>query len=156
VTDQPRQQAPGGGSGPATDPMTPVPDAAGDRAGRWALALGSAAVLLMIVFPPAAPVPAAAALVVGIRARRRARRAAHPAGRGTLAGVVMGSIGLAISIPLGTTQILLWGELHRYISCREAANTITDQQACRDTFMREVERRLNLRAGSLKHYNIPM
>jgi len=155
VTDQPRQEAPGGESGPATDPMIPAPDA-GDRAGRWALALGSTAVLLMIIFPPAAPLPAAAALVVGIRARRRARRAARPAGRGTLAGVVMGSIGLAVSIPLATTQILLWGELHSYLDCREAANTITDQQNCKDTFLREVENKLNLRAGSLSHYNIPL
>jgi hypothetical protein len=110
----------------------------------------------MIIFPPAAPLPAAAALVVGIRARRRARRAARPAGRGTLAGVVMGSIGLAVSIPLATTQILLWGELHSYLDCREAANTITDQQNCKDTFLREVENKLNLRAGSLSHYNIPL
>jgi hypothetical protein len=155
VTDQPRQQAPSGESGPATDPMMPAPDTA-DHSGRWALALGSAALLLMLVFPPAAPVPAGAALVVGVRARRRARRAARPAGRGTLAGVVMGSVGLAISIPLATTQILLWGELRHYLDCREAGNTITDQQACKETFLRDVERKFNLREGSLKGKNIPM
>ena len=155
MTDQVRQQTPNGESGPATDPMIPAPGA-GDRAGRWALALGSAAVLLMIVFPSAAPLPAVAALIVGVRARRRARRAARPAGRGTLAGVVMGSIGLAVSSPLATMQILLWGEVHRYLDCREAANTITDRQVCKDAFQREAEIKLNLREGSLKHYNIPM
>jgi hypothetical protein len=154
VTDQPRQEAPGGESGPATDPMPPATEA-GDRAGRRALALGSLAVFLMIVFPSAAPLPAIAALIVGVRARRRARRAARPAGRGTLAGVVMGSVGLAISIPLGATQILLWGEVNRYLNCKEMANTITDEQGCKDTFRREFEAKFNLRAGTLKHYNVP-
>jgi hypothetical protein len=68
----------------------------------------------------------------------------------------MGAVGLVISIPLATTQILFWGEVHRYLDCREAANTISDEQACKDAFVRELEQRLNLRDGSLKHYNIPM
>jgi hypothetical protein len=155
VTDQPRQESPGGESGPATNPMPPVQPALGERAGRWALALGGAALLLMIVFPPGAPVPAIAALVVGVRARRRARRA-RTVYRGALAGVVMGTIGLVISIPLGTTQIVFWGELHRYLDCRQAANTITDEQACKDTFLREVEKKLDLREGSLRHYDLPL
>ncbi|HEU5156397.1 MAG TPA: hypothetical protein VFU43_05325 [Streptosporangiaceae bacterium] len=179
MTDQPRQEAPGE-SGPATDPIPPVPPqpgpqrdwphrpdrperhgqrpaaGPGDRAGRWALALGGAALLLMLVFPPAAPLPAAAALVVGVRARRRDRRAARPPARGALAGIVLGSVGLVISIPLATTQIVLWGELHRYLDCRQSANTIADEQACKETFVREVERKFNLREGSLKHYDIPL
>jgi hypothetical protein len=110
----------------------------------------------MIVFPPAAPLPAAAALIVGVRARRRARRADRPAGRGTLAGVILGSIGLVVSIPLATTQIMLWGELNGYLDCRETANTITDEQACKATFLREVEDKFNLREGSLERYDIPM
>lgn len=160
MTDQPRQESPGGtsgpsdGSGPATDPMRPVRSPA-DVAGRWALALGGAALLLMIVFPPGAPVPAIAALIVGVRARRRARRNSTVS-RGALAGVVMGAVGLVVSIPLAATQIVFWGELHRYLDCRESAITISDEQACKDTFLREVETKLNLREGSLRHYNIPM
>jgi hypothetical protein len=152
-TNPPGQFGASGKSGQSGQRPTP---GGADPAGRWALALGSAALLLMIVFPPAAPLPAAAALVVGVRARRRARRAARTAGRGTLAGVIMGSVGLAISIPLATTQIMLWSELNRYLDCRETANTITDEQGCRDTFLREVENKFNLRQGSLERYDIPM
>ncbi|HEX6468160.1 MAG TPA: hypothetical protein VF069_03620 [Streptosporangiaceae bacterium] len=145
MTDQPQQE-------PARARPGPQPS----LVGRWALALGGVAVMLMIVFPPAAPVPAAAALFVGVRARRRARR--EPAAtRGALAGLVMGCVALAISIPLATTQILLWGELDRYLTCREAANTITDDQACKTAFFREVEKKLNLREGSLQRYsNLPL
>ena len=184
MTDQPRQESPSGESGQATDPANPTttptnqaaperserPDQPGrrdqyaprrpqgpvDHPTRWALSLGGAALLLMVVFPPAAPVPAAAALVVGVRARRRARRAGGVASRGAVAGIVMGSVGLLVSIPLATTQILLWGELHRYLDCRQVANTISDQQVCKDTFLNEVEKKFNLREGSLRHYNLPM
>jgi hypothetical protein len=145
VTDQPQQE-------PARARPAPPPS----LAGRWALALGGVAAVLMIVFPPAAPVPAATALFLGVRARRRARR--DPAEtRGALAGLVMGSIALVVSIPLATTQILLWSELDRYLTCREAANTITDDQACRTAFFREAEKKLNLREGSLQRYsNLPL
>ena len=138
MTDQPRQASGGG--------------APGMLAGRWAVSLGGAALLLMIVFPPAAPVPAVAALVIGVRARRRARNG-QPAVRGARAGVIMGSIALIVSIPLATMQIAFWGELDRYLNCHEAANTVTDEQACKQTLRRELEQKLHLREGSLDRYN---
>jgi hypothetical protein len=71
-------------------------------------------------------------------------------------GIVLGSIGLALSIVLLTTQIVFRHELGRYLSCREAANTITDEQVCKETFYRQIEEKLNLREGSLKRYDLPM
>jgi hypothetical protein len=126
-----------------------------DRGAIWALWLAGGALLLMFFFPPVALALAVTALVMGVRARRRSRRSGTVA-RGAVAGIVMGAIALTISVLLVTTQIILWGELNRYLNCREAANTISDEQECKDTFLTEVEKKLNLREGSLKKYNLPM
>jgi hypothetical protein len=126
-----------------------------DRGGLWALWMGGGALLLMFFFPPISLALAIGALYLGIRARRRARRARTVA-RGAVAGIVLGSIGLGLSAVLVTTQIVFWNELNRYLACREASNTIADEEQCQQAFLREIERKLNLREGSLERYDIPM
>lgn len=165
MTDQPGQQSRGGESGPGTDPMAPVPpeqqspagggSGSADRSGLWALWLGGGALLMMFYFPPVSLGLAAAALYLGVRARRRARRARTQA-RGAVAGIVLGVIGLCLSVLLLTTQLIFRAELNSYLTCQEASNTITDEQQCKEAFLRDVERKLNLREGSLKGYDLPV
>jgi hypothetical protein len=174
LTDQPGQESRGGESGPGTDPMASVPPeqqnqrrglgsgqgqgpgpGSGDRSGLWALWLGGGALLLMFFLPPISLALAVAALYLGIRTRRRARRAGT-AVRGAVAGIVLGSIGLGLSAILVTTQIIFWNELNRYLVCQDAANTIADEAGCREAFYRDVERKFNLREGSLRRYDLPI
>jgi hypothetical protein len=117
--------------------------------------LGGGALLLMFFLPPISLALAVAALYLGIRTRRRARRGETQA-RGAVAGIVLGSIGLGLSALLVTTQIVFWNELNRYLVCQEAANTIADEAGCRETFFRDIERKLNLREGSLERYDLPL
>jgi hypothetical protein len=159
VTDQPGQEPGSGGSGPGTNPMAPVPperqQGAGERGGWRSLWLAGGALLVMFFAPPVALAFAVAALIVGIRARRRARRSQTMA-PGAVAGVVMGGIGLGLSALLVVMQIIFWPELKSYLSCREASNTISDQQHCKETLFRDVERKLDLPQGSLKRYDLPI
>jgi hypothetical protein len=139
--------------------MAPVPpggrQGAGERGGWRAMWLGGGALLVMFFAPPVALVLAIAALIVGVRARRRARRVKAMA-PGAVVGVVMGGVGLCLSVLLVTMQIILWNEVKGYLECREAANTISDQQQCKDAFFSGVERRLDLQKGSLKRYDLPL
>jgi hypothetical protein len=150
VTDQPSEEpSAGDGTTPAGHEGQAI------LASQWAVALGGVALVLIMVFPPAAPLPAAAALFVGVRARRRARRS-RTNERGARAGVVLGSVALAISIPLATMRIVLWGAVDHYLACREAANTITDERACKDALFQQMEKKLDLPQGGLQRHNLPL
>ncbi|MFI0447701.1 hypothetical protein [Actinomadura sp. 6N118] len=132
---------PGQGQGPR-----PV-----ERLGWRALWLGAGAILITLFFFPVGLILGIAALVVGIKARRSARRQ-HSVAPGAIAGLVLGGIALAFStFSLGLTMFL-WPELSGYQTCVGKANTSTDEKACRDDYYPKIEKKLNLPEGSMSKY----
>jgi hypothetical protein len=139
-----------------TAPPPPDPDAL-KRNGRRALWLGIGAIFLSLfqaIYLPLGLIFSVLAIVFGVRTVRRARRERGVA-PGAVAGVVMGSIGLAVSIPVLSVNLFLRTEIEQYGTCRDAANTITDERACKDAFARSLEEKFNLRKGSLSSEDIP-
>lgn len=143
---QPR--TPPGGNGPAR----------GEPGGLVALFVGLCAVVLsieimnlMMTAPPLAvlaPLAGVAAIVLGVRARRRARANAHRA-PGTVGGIVLGAVGLAFSAVLFGSLALMWPEFSAFRACTDGANTISAQQSCNKTFTESLRKRAGLPPGSL-------
>ncbi|MEO3828431.1 hypothetical protein [Actinomadura sp. B10D3] len=129
-------------AGPRQDPR---------RTGWRALWLGGIALLTAVFFYPLGLVLGVAALVVGVRARRSARRTRDSA-PGAVPGIVLGAIGLAFSLLSVSLTAFLWSELSGYQSCVSASNTTTDKQACRDEYYPKIEKKLDLPAGSMDKY----
>ncbi|GAA3982161.1 hypothetical protein GCM10023085_75520 [Actinomadura viridis] len=127
------------------------PDGGPDRSGWRALWLGGGALLLTPFFFPVGLFLGIAALVVGIRARRRAgrRRVGAP---GAVGGIVLGAIGLAMASFWFAVTAFLWTELNGYQTCLTSANTTTDEKNCRDRYFTDIEKKLNLPAGSMSRY----
>ncbi|WP_433474580.1 hypothetical protein ACQPZP_38535 [Spirillospora sp. CA-142024] len=134
---------------PAGEP--PARPGQGQRTGWRALWLGGIALLTAFFFYPLGLVLGIAALVVGIRARRNARRA-RDAAPGAVPGIVLGSIGLVFSLLSVSLTVFLWAELSGYQNCVSASNTATDKQACREEFYPKIEKKLDLPAGSMDKY----
>ncbi|MFG2002570.1 DUF4190 domain-containing protein [Spirillospora sp. NPDC048911] len=137
----PSWRTPGQGPGPR-----PV-----ERLGWRALWLGAGALVITLFFFPVGLVLGAAALWVGVKARRSARRQ-HGVAPGAVAGVVLGSVALAFSAFSLVLTVFLWPELSGYQTCVGKANTSTDEKACRDEFYPKIEDKLNLPAGSMSKY----
>ena len=91
-----------------------------------------------------------AGLVTGVRARRRARRVLTRA-PGSVAAIVIGSIGICLSLAGVALGLVLADELVAYHKCEDSALTITDKQSCQDRYMPQFERRLHLPKGFLDH-----
>ncbi|MWA06321.1 hypothetical protein F8568_039465 [Actinomadura sp. LD22] len=133
--------------GPAPGPMGPPPGPPPvERTGRRALWLGVVALVTSLFFYPLGLVLGVAALVIGIRARRRARtaRAVAP---GAVPGIVLGSVGLAFSALSVALTVFLWPELSGYQECLGAANTGTDKTACKHEYFPKIEKKLDLPRG---------
>jgi Domain of unknown function (DUF4190) len=162
----PRRE-PDGGAAPSEDGRPPrpldqagaVPDEQIRRGGRTARWTGVASLVLSLFFPLLGFVTAIVAIVLGRRARRRARQRGMPV-PGAVAGITMGTIGLLI-MPVLVAVVLsvLWTEMSGYQRCVAGANTHTDRQICLDTWnprvenkLRQVEQRLNLPDGSLSDH----
>lgn len=122
-----------------------------DRGGWRALWLGGLAALLTVFFAPLGLVTAIAAMVVGVRARRRARRG-DAAAPGAIAGITLGAIGLVLSAFSLTLTVILWPEMNGYQQCIGKANTNSDKQTCRQTWFPKIEDKLNLPEGSMSRY----
>ncbi|MGK5558450.1 hypothetical protein ACSNOI_43300 [Actinomadura kijaniata] len=140
-----------GGRPPAKSPENP------QQTGKRALWLGIGSLALMLL-PTAFPLAlglAVAALIVGIRARRSARRLAALTPGGATAGITLGAVTLALATPLLLFSLLTWSENARYTQCRDRANTISDEQACWDRFRSDLERRFNLPKGSVPDVGRP-
>jgi hypothetical protein len=88
------------------------------------------------------------ALYVGIRTLRAARRSRSRA-PGAVPGIVLASVTLVLSLMGMAFQALFWNELQTYSKCMSAANTITDENQCKDAFSQALEKRLHLAKGSL-------
>jgi hypothetical protein len=116
-----------------------------------ALWLGGGALLLTPFFFPVGLFLGVSALVVGIRARRKAGRARGSA-PGAVAGIVLGSIGLVMATIWLAVTALLWPQLSGYQDCLGSANTTTDEKACQERYFTEIERKLDLPAGTMDRY----
>ncbi|MQA83301.1 MAG: hypothetical protein GEV03_01390 [Streptosporangiales bacterium] len=124
-----------------------------DHGGWIALSLGLAGLPLTFLFWPIGLVLGvafdAAAILVGIRALRRARgqRGTAPGARG---GLVLGSVGLALGVVLGSFTAVFWSEFSTYQQCLQGAITIEARDQC-DTQLREsVAERLGVPAERLR------
>jgi hypothetical protein len=142
---EPRTQRPEPPSRP------PLPPTAPERGGPRALILGIAGLVLTFLFLPAGLLLSVAAVVTGMRSRKRARRVLAPA-PGAIAGVVLGSIGLVFcGFSIALTAVM-WNELSGYTKCRESALTVDDKQTCQQKYFPQIERRLHMPKDSLRRY----
>lgn len=139
-------------AGPQTKPPErprPSPLAATEPGGRRALILGIVGLLTTPLGLIGAILPIAA-IVTGVRARKRGRRVLAPA-PGAVAGIVLGAIGLVICTSAVAFEVAAGKDFQDYMRCRESALTIDDQQTCRQTYIPRIERRLHLRPGALEN-----
>lgn len=143
---------PDGGNGPGAD-----------RGGLVALFMGLCAVVLSIeimnlmmnapVLAVLAPLAGAGAVVLGFRARRRARVNANRA-PGTVGGIVLGIVGLAFSALLFGSLAVMWPEFSAFRDCTNGANTITAQRDCNHSFTERLRKRAGLPPGSLPSLDV--
>jgi hypothetical protein len=107
--------------------------------------------LFTFLFLPVGLVLCVAAVVTGVRSRRRARRVLSRA-PGALSGTILGATGIAISCVSIALAAVAWTDLSRYTECRQSAITIADRQSCQDRYFPGMEHRLHLPAGSLERH----
>jgi hypothetical protein len=113
--------------------------------------LGIIALLTAFFFYPLGLVLGIAALVVGVRAHRTARRDRNPA-PGAVPGIVLGAVGLALSLVFVSITAYLWTELNGYQKCVAGSNTSADKQDCQDRYYPKIEDKLGLPDGSMDKY----
>ncbi|WP_067805324.1 DUF4190 domain-containing protein [Actinomadura formosensis] len=123
------------------------------QTGLRALWLGGTALLTVFFFYPLSLVLGVAALVAGVKARREARQARDVA-PGAVQGMVLGAVGLGLSLAAVTTTAVLWTEWSGYQKCVSTANTHLDKQSCRDEYYPKIEKKLDLPAGTMDKYGI--
>lgn len=97
-------------------------------------------------------IPLIAGVVIGVRARRRARRILSRA-PGATAAIIVGVISLCLVTPGLVVRVIVASELEGLSKCLSSALTITDKQACRDRYYPQIEHRLHMPAGSLDRYS---
>lgn len=179
MTDQPGQQPPPSGEGersgtaadPAPAPSTPPgppaertppapspPGQAGppgqiEVAGRnalWMSVAGLALTLLANLWGALAGlVLSAAAVVIGFRTRRQAKRG-RTVSTGADVGIAVGGVGVAFALFVVGMSAVLYREMTGYNQCLEVANTHSDRDACKDDFLRGVERKFGTPPGQLE------
>ena len=81
---------------------------------------------------------AVAAIWLGVTASKKARRGGTARPRWAAGGVVLGSLGLALSALWLLVLAVFWPQLSTYYTCMNGANTVTAQQACHDQFTKSV------------------
>ena len=141
-----------------TPPDRGTGPAGAERGGLVALFLGLCAVVFSIeimnmmmnapVLTVLGPITGAAAIFMGVRTRRRARANARRA-PGTVGGIVLGAVGLAFSVLLFGSLVVMWPEFSAFRDCTNGANTISAQNACNKTFTDDLRKRAGLPPGSL-------
>jgi hypothetical protein len=148
----PQTQAP---APPPSSPPPPLPPTAAERGGMRALFLSLTGLLLLFLPIPGVALIGLALLiggvVTGIRARRRARRILTRA-PGAIAGVIVGTIGLAFAVAGIVLGAMVATEFTDYQKCRSSALTITDRDTCQDRYFPKIEHRLHLPEGSMDRY----
>lgn len=138
------------GSGGRTGTGQPGP---GDPAGRnalWLAVAGLALTLLASLWGAIAGlVLCAAAVVIGIRARRRARQERTTVA-GADVGIAVGAVGLVFALFVAGMSAVLYEEMSSYAQCMKIANTHTDREGCRDQFLRGIEQKFGTPRGQLQ------
>ncbi|MQY07420.1 hypothetical protein [Actinomadura macrotermitis] len=138
-------EQPGQGNGVGT-PERPQPAGRppGDNAGRRAAWLGVGGLVLTLFFWPLGLVLSIAGIIVGLRARRRAAHAP-----GAMAGIVAGGIGAVLAAIGVASLIYVWPQANDMTRCLDSANTMTDEQACKDRYIPQIEKKFGAKPGSL-------
>ena len=147
-----RYQPPGGrGQQPrGTSPgrQLPPPDSALRQRAVAALSLGFLSLLGLalglgnlrrgILVAAVALVFGLTAIWLGATASKRARRSGTARPRGAIAGVVLGSRGLAFSALWLLVLVVFWPQLSAYYNCMASANTNAAQQVCHTQFTNSI------------------
>jgi len=111
--------------------------------GRAALFLGLAGLVMSVVVFPVGLVLDIAAIVLGLRARKRAAAAGGHA-PGATGAVVAGMVGAVFAAGVLTFLAVFWTEFRDYRECLSGANTEIARERCTSTFRGDVEDRLGL------------
>jgi hypothetical protein len=96
-----------------------------------------------VLFFPLALVLGPAAVILGIRAQRRAQRKRGRA-PGAVGGIVCGAIGAILATGAAALVLLLFDEFNDYADCRSGANTEIAKQACEDQLRARLEDRFGV------------
>lgn len=137
---------------PTKEAPSPSPQGPADGGGWTALSLAFAGLLFTFwLWPVGLAVGLgldAAAVAVGARVLRRARRqrGAAPGARG---GLVLGCVGMALTLVLGTFTALFWSELQRYQACMKGAITVAARESCDTQVQEAIGQRLGIPADEL-------
>jgi hypothetical protein len=87
-----------------------------------------------------------AACVIGISALVKARKTGAYRPRGAIGGIVLGVLGMLISVPILVTYLVFPTQLTNYVNCLSQAQNSTQQKACMNSFYRSI----NLPANAMK------
>lgn len=109
--------------------------------GRYALALGLAALLASVIAFPLGPILGIAAIVLGVLTRRTARTAQVDA-PGAKPGIVLGIVATAFSTILLATMLVFWSEVTEYQQCMSGANTQTARETCQEQLVERITERV--------------
>ncbi|MBW8486936.1 DUF4190 domain-containing protein [Actinomadura parmotrematis] len=138
-------EQPGQGHGVQTPERPPRQDAeAAAVVARRAAWLGVGGLLITLIFMPLGLILSIAGLVLGLRARRSVR---HLAGATT--GIVTGAVGVLLSLASIAVLLYISPQVSDLNDCLDAANTVADEQQCRDTYVPKIEKRLGAEPGTL-------
>ncbi|GIH89553.1 hypothetical protein ACFFMN_13845 [Planobispora siamensis] len=129
---------------------TPVQLRPAEGAGRRALWMAFAAIVLTLMLPVAGLFMAIFALVVSIRAVPALKSAAKPVTTAVV-GIVISSLALLVAIGVTAMQFYFSDELAAYAECKIGAGTVTAQNECVDQLERAMEKRFPfLQPGELQ------
>ncbi|GAA3137475.1 hypothetical protein [Streptosporangium carneum] len=120
---------------------TPVQARPAESAGRRALWLAIASVVMTFMLPLAGLVMAIFALVVSIRAIPALRSVTRPVGIAVV-GIILASLALLISLGVTAMQFYFSDELGSYAECRRGAGTVTAQNECVEQLERAMEKKM--------------
>ncbi|MFI6506693.1 hypothetical protein ACIBCT_03740 [Streptosporangium sp. NPDC050855] len=119
----------------------PVQVRPAESAGRRALWLAVAAVVMTLVLPLAGVVMAFFALVTSVRAIRTLRSVPKPAGIAVV-GVVLSAGALVVSVAMSALQFYFSDELAAYAECGRGAGTVASQNECVEQLERALEKKM--------------
>ncbi|WP_433251853.1 hypothetical protein ACQPYK_06745 [Streptosporangium sp. CA-135522] len=120
---------------------TPVQARPAEGAGRRALWLAFASVVLTLMLPLAGLVMSIFALIASIRAIKALRSMTRPV-TPAVVGVVVASLTLLISVAVSAMQFYFSDELASYAECRTGAGTVAAQSQCVEQLERAMEKKM--------------
>ncbi|MBB4914101.1 hypothetical protein [Streptosporangium saharense] len=120
---------------------SPVQARPAESAGRRALWLAFAAVVMTFLLPLAGLVMSIFALVVAIRAIPTLRSVSKPTGT-AVTGIVLAALALPVSLSMAAMQLYLSDELSAYSDCRAGAGTVVAQKECVDQLEQALQKKM--------------